>query len=121
MRDCGEPAWRRVLAIALLVSSTFGCKFDPDCWKSKEERPMRCEENWCGNACTDEHAFVWIASYDKCMSEWTDQEVRDNPLLNKHEFTAREHCYSWFLRAHPGITDAQMQRYRLLNGSPKKE
>jgi hypothetical protein len=109
------------LLLAILALG-LGCrqvekKVDPDCLKSEDQRPQRCRQDWCGGPCSDAEAFQWITGYDKCMSEWTDEEVLKNDFVKK-EGTARNHCYKWFLEHHQGITDAQIQRYRTLNGPP---
>jgi hypothetical protein len=69
-----------------------------------------CQPSWCSVACSDADAFQWMDAYDKCLKNWEPPEVADD--LKVQGPGAQAACYVEALKPHPGITDAQVARYR---------
>ena len=71
---------------------------------------QKCQPSWCSVACSDADALRWMDAYDKCLKDWEPGEVAQD--LKVQGPGAQAACYVEALKAHPGITDAQMARYR---------
>lgn len=102
------PRWPGVLVAAAL---TLGCHRPTtiECLVAHRDY-QRCQPSWCSVACGDADAFRWIGAYDKCLQNWEPPAVAED--LKIQGPGAQAACYVESLKAHPGITDGQMARYR---------
>ena len=79
---------------------------------------QKCQPSWCSVACSDADAFRWMGAYDKCLKNWEPPEVARD--LDEQGLAAQAACYVEALKAHPGIKDAQVARYRAQNPQARR-